>query len=133
MSEQGVTVYEQLIGKTFDKVYQNDDAIYFEQNGEVLYKLAHSQDCCEHVYIESIVGDLNDLTGQPLYIAEVVYQDASEEENSDGYLPDSATWSFFKFATIKGYVDVRFYGESNGYYSETAELFEKGSWSFNYV
>lgn len=132
MSEQGVTVYEQLIGKTFDKVYQDDDVICFEKDGEVLYKLAHSQDCCEHVYIESIVGDLNDLTGQPLYIAEVVYQDASEEDD-DGYIPYSATWSFFKFATIKGYVDVRFHGSSNGYYSETAELFEKGSWGFNYV
>ena len=133
MSEQGVTVYEQLIGKKFDKVYQNGDVIFFEQNGEVLYKLAHSQDCCEHVYIESIVGDLNDLTGQPLYIAEVVYQDASEEEDGDGYLPDSATWSFFKFATIKGYVDVRFHGSSNGGYSETADLLDKDDYGFNRV
>lgn len=128
-----VTVYKQLIGKTFDKVYQDGDVICFEKDGEVLYKLAHSQDCCEHAYIESIVGDLNDLTGQPLYIAEVVYQDASEEENSDGFYDDSATWSFFKFATIKGYVDVRFYGSSNGYHSETAGLFEKGSWWFDDV
>lgn len=133
MSEQGVYVYEQLIGKTFDKVYQNGDAIYFEKDGEVLYKLAHSQDCCEHVYIESIVGDLNDLTGQPLYIAEVVYQEITDK-NDEGYVEfGSSTWSFFKFATIKGYVDVRFHGESNGYYSEHAELFEKGSWGFNYV
>lgn len=131
MSEQGVTVYEQLIGKKFDKVYQNGNVIYFEQDGEVLYKLAHSQDCCEHVYIESIVGDLNDLTGQPLYIAEVVYQDASDDSDEDGWLQESATWSFFKFATIKGYVDVRFHGSSNGYYSESAELFEKGSWWFD--
>lgn len=109
-------------GMTFKEVYLNDksfdnDAIIFvldESNG---YALTHLQDCCEGVYIESIDGDLSDLVGEPLVMAEEAYQEGESDWGT-------STWSFYKFATTKGYVTVRFFGESNGYYSEEARVYK---------
>jgi hypothetical protein len=95
------------------------------------FVMYHDQDCCEKVIVEDITGDLQDLVGSPLLLAdEVMYKsvDPDEVKNSpevDSEYRESFTWTFYKFATIKGYVDIRWYGESNGYYSESVELVER--------
>ena len=81
----------------------------------------HSQDCCEYVRIEDITGDIQDLVGHPLLLAEEV---SSENEPAPSARAESYTWTFYKFATIKGYVDIRWLGESNGYYSESVDIKE---------
>jgi hypothetical protein len=110
-----------LKDKVLKEVNNDGDTIVFKTtNGEV-YKMYHEQDCCESVYVESIVGDLDDLVGEPILRAEeaenlfdMIKNADKEEEESD----ESYTWTFYKLATRKGYVDIRWYGTSNGYYSE---------------
>jgi hypothetical protein len=97
----------------------NDDIIYFYLANGAEYKMYHAQDCCEHVSIEDIEGDLDDLIGTRILQSEVSTQDATT--NEDGY-DDSATWTFYKLATVKGYVTIRWFGSSNGYYSESADF-----------
>lgn len=111
----------ELVGKTLTSVVvnsANDEMLFTTFTGEQ-YKLYHDQDCCESVSISEIIGDLSDLLNVPLLMAEEVSnEDAPVPESHD----DSYTWTFYKFATVKGYVTVRWYGESNGYYSESVDF-----------
>ena len=114
-------VFKEVIGKVLKDVkveYKDSDEIYFYFEDGSEYKMYHSQDCCEHVELEDVNGDVEDLIGEPLLLAE----ETSASDTLVGRGDDSATWTFYKFATIKGYVDIRWYGSSNGYYSERAEF-----------
>lgn len=115
-----MSTISELIGLTMKSVRVFDDEqLVFECEDGRQFSFYHSQDCCEHVSIESVVGDLNDLVGAPIVRAD---EETSEDDPQDykrDYPPESVTWTFYKFATRKGYVDVRWLGESNGYYSES--------------
>ena len=108
-----------MIGKTFTRVYGGvgDGEMVFENDTE-RYVFTHDQDCCESVDINDVVGDLQDLVGEPLLMAEEVSGYIGPEPES----ADSYTYTFYKFATRRGDVDVRWLGESNGYYSESVDL-----------
>jgi len=111
-----------LKGKFLSSVTEDGYEVRFETVDGDRYRLYHHQDCCESVYIESIVGDLQDLVGSEILIAEEVDGETPADFNSDVH--ESYTWTFYKFATRKGYVDIRWLGTSNGYYSERVD-FEK--------
>lgn len=112
-----------LIGKTFDSVFQSFDAdsdeIVFKSENGPSYRMVHIRDCCESVSIEDVCGSLSDLSGSPII-------EAREDTNQDNpkHLSESHTWTFYNIATEKGWVTIRWYGESNGYYSESVDLVE---------
>jgi hypothetical protein len=111
-----------LLGKTFTDIKNTGDEIIFTCDDETQYMMFHNQNCCESVYVEDINGDLDDLIGTPILKAT---EDTSNVDPSDvtkEYHPDSFTWTFYNLATIKGYVTIRWYGSSNGYYSESVDL-----------
>lgn len=108
-----------MVGKVFTSVTQDGSEMVFA-NATERFVFFHSQDCCECVSIEDICGDLEDLVGEPLLLAEEVSGETPAEFNEADH--ESVTWTFYKFATRKGYVDVRWLGESNGYYSEGVSL-----------
>ncbi len=109
---------EDMVGKTFTSIENKGDELLFHCE-EGTFRFFHDQDCCESVCIDDIVGDLDDLVGTPLLSAEEV---SNSGLSAKSQYEDSFTWTFYKFATVKGYVDVKWYGSSNGYYSESVNL-----------
>jgi len=117
----------ELVGKTLSAIEVREDKITFACADGSVYHMLHDQECCEEVGLDDVCGDWEDLIGQPLIIAEKVSnyepsldEDKKKTEEYERY--GSCTWTFYKFATRKGYVDVRWFGSSNGYYSEEVDF-----------
>jgi hypothetical protein len=124
---------ENLIGKTLTSVtrtkHDSNDALEFACDDGTVFVMTHLQDCCEGVSIEDINGDLADLVGSPILMAtETSSSEPQEGQTVDDY--NSFTWTFYRISTFKGTVVIRWYGESNGYYSESVDFFDKaeGRW-----
>ncbi len=134
--------FKDLVGKTLTEIKNNGDELIFIADDGTQYKMYHAQDCCESVSIDDINGDLDDLIGTPILLAKEVsnedFENAfnakfkevegsySKKDDEGNYEPESCTWTFYKLATIKGYVDIRWYGESNGFYSESVDFIQVG-------
>ena len=83
-----------LVGKTLAAVQNNGDELLFTTVDGEVFKMYHSQDCCERVTLEDVCGDFADLIGSQILVAE----------------------------SAKGGVTLRWFGSSNGYYSESVDF-----------
>lgn len=110
---------EDMKGKVFTAIEQTEDVVLFYCDDGTYYKMFHWEDCCEVVYLEDTAGDLQRLIGSPIETADVRY---NYGETKWG---DSQTWTFYTLATNKDHVVMRWYGTSNGYYSEEVTI-QKG-------
>jgi hypothetical protein len=114
-----------LVGKyitniEFVKIYEND-AILFHTSDNIIYSLWHEQEYSEIVSMKDVVGNIGVILNTPILMAEeIIEHDPDAELNDDNYA--SETWSYYKFATVNGYVTISWYGKSNGCYTETAEF-----------
>lgn len=118
--------FKELVGKTLESVCGKvgDDRIEFRTTDGKEYIMFHSQDCCESVHVEDISGEISDLLGSPILQAEESSNDTGPEGYKYDYQPESMTWTFYRIATTKGQVVIRWLGTSNGYYSERVTFAE---------
>ena len=119
---------EDLIGRTIKEIDVQEDLILFHCKDGAVFKMYHQQSCCESVTIDDICGDINDLIDSVVLKAEEICNAEPESQheidatNSAKEDYNTCTWTFYKFATRKGYVDIKWFGESNGYYSESVDF-----------
>jgi hypothetical protein len=113
--------FEDLAGMTLARVDLSSDTseIVFGTTAGRIFRQYHEQDCCESVKVQDVVGDLSDLIGLPLLLAEETTREATPDE-----VGEYGSWTFYKLATIKGSVTIRWLGESNGYYSVSVDFAE---------
>ena len=95
--------------------------IMVEDTGVLTFK--HEPDCCEKVVL--VVDDKDDFFG--LKGATIIGLELAESgvkrEVKDEFVGDSETWTFLRLCTSQGPYTFRFYGSSNGYYSEEPAVF----------
>lgn len=107
-----------LEGSVIQEIRKIDDETLLFITDKGTFVQLHQQDCCESVSIEDITGDLRDIQGAYVGLAE---EAVSHEEDDSGY--ESCTWTFYNLSTTKGDLAIRWFGSSNGYYSETASFY----------
>ena len=99
-----------------------DDSIVIKFEDGSSLKMYHEQDCCESVWIEDIESNknLSDYKG-----AVVIDMYVTTAENTEA--SESGTYTFYNLNTSKGSINIRWNGESNGYYSESVNVYVYGS------
>jgi hypothetical protein len=153
-----VNQFGSMIGVTVERIEGSErgsESMTFYATDGRAFKFYHYQGCCESVFIEDVCGDVEDLIGSPLVLAEEVSNSARQQRldrlsSLDTFEPkdleaeaiavmrddpigleepvvfaDSYTWTFYRFGTAKGSVTVRWLGTSNGYYSEGVSFEER--------
>ena len=97
---------------------QDSEKIIIETNLRKIF-MSHEQDCCESVFVEDVVGNVDKHIGAELF--DIDEKVSSEPLGGDNEY-ESFTYTFYTIKTSKGYLDVRWVGSSNGYYSESVDI-----------
>lgn len=109
-----------IIGKrvlAVNGLKKGSEAVDFLLSDGSIFEMAYHQDCCARCDILDLDCEPADFIDQKILHAEEVSNEIDPEPEGRG--DESHTWTFVKFTTPKGHFMVRWYGESNGYYSES--------------
>lgn len=109
------TTIDVLVGQTLSKIEvakHNEEIFFFIDNQQVFHSY-HMQDCCEHVRLVNIIGNIDNILKSP-----IIWAHQETFEGPEPEYPDSWTWTAQTITTKNGSVRFEWLGESNGYYSE---------------
>jgi len=120
-------------GKVIEVVNLDNDSSFVKiRTEQTTLIFVHEQDCCENVFLEDFNFNGKFVGGELLEI--------KEKSNKPNKVPsgyDSVTYTFYTLVSTNGFLDLRFFGESNGYYSEGVSMFDirdyHGYGVFNYL
>jgi hypothetical protein len=111
---------EELVGRILIRVdmQEGESRVVFHCLDGAAFTMQHTQDCCESVYLHEIAGDLHDLHG----LVTEAYEASNDGVPALDEYTESFTWTFYVISTRHGVVTLRWYGSSNGYYSERVDF-----------
>lgn len=100
---------------------KGSDDVYFDTKCGRTFRLYHCQSCCESVELADFEVH-GELSGE-IASADEVSLDDTRVDGEPEYM-DSCTWTFYNLHTPRGSLNMRWLGESNGYYSESVDFEE---------
>lgn len=103
---RGLTIKEIIVNKTG---YWDESIVFVTDKGRI-FKMHHNPSCCETVLIHDIVGDMDAVLNSPILQAEKSCSDNDTVCHSE-------LWTFYRLATVNGFLTISWYGESNGQYT----------------
>ena len=112
----------ELKGKTIKEINglkKGGREVYIRTN-DGTYKLYHQQDCCEHVRIYNVIGNVADIIGEVVFAEEDAGANDPDWYKEDYH--DSHTWTKYILKTEDASLEFWYLGESNGYYSENISI-----------
>lgn len=117
---------EHLSGKVITDIRglsKDSDIVSIHFTDGSYLSMYHEQDCCESVTLEDFDNDAQSLIGGDIIRIEECISNVNDEEFDPLYnYDDSYTWTFYTIVTSKGTMKLRWYGTSNGWYSEEITL-----------
>lgn len=117
MTKASIDALKGRVIKNITGFKKHGEEVKFTLDDDSTLVMSHWQDCCEQVWLEEWDGDVEDLIGSPITLA---VERVEEGDHKNGW--DTETHTFYKLATNKGDVNIRWVGTSNGYYSESVDF-----------
>jgi hypothetical protein len=122
--DKNMAEFSELKGKTIASItrLEGDTKVQFVCSDGTSYLMYHDQDCCENVYLEDVTGSLEDIISHEVLDA---YETSNTDDPPVGDYDESHTWTYYTIVTFYGSITLRWYGSSNGYYSESVSFYRE--------